>query len=202
MKRFYIFKAVLFLCCSLYVFNTGATAQKSNTETFTGTVLSYGSGLNTRTVTAPFTLIVNGQTSDEQARRFLGFLQEGGQDTLQRGIRNEELGKFSVNARVGPSINVVRESLVDGKRRIFIVFERWMQFAELRGGYRSTDYPFGVIELFIDPKTGKGEGTYVAAAKIRWDRDDKNNQGQVEIENFATFPARLLGVTSSNKTNR
>lgn len=69
-----------------------------------------------------------------------------------------------------------------------------MQFAEVRGGYRSLDYPFGVIELYVDPRTGKGEGTYIAAAKIRWTYDEKQQQSEVEIENFAAFPAKLLGV--------
>jgi hypothetical protein len=70
-----------------------------------------------------------------------------------------------------------------------------MNFGELRGGYRSTDYPYGVIELFIDPRTGKGEGTFIAAARISWRTDKRTGQNSVEIENFATYPARLLGVT-------
>jgi hypothetical protein len=175
-------------------FNSRAAAQQSGRETFTGTVLSYGSGFNTRTTTGTFTLRINGQTSSQQTQRLLGVLQEGGQDDLLRSIRNEDLGSFSVGAQVGPRLNVVHESMVDGRRRIFAVFERWTQFAELRGGYRSLDYPFGVIELYIDPRTGKGEGTYIAAAKIRWATDRKTGQSQVEIENFATYPARLLGV--------
>jgi hypothetical protein len=74
------------------------------------------------------------------------------------------------------------------------VFRRWQSFGEVRGGYRSTDYPYGVIELYIDPNTGRGEGTYVAAAKIRWRQDRQSGQNTIEIENFATFPARLMGV--------
>jgi hypothetical protein len=179
---------------SVLCFNSEALAQQSGRETFTGTVLSYGSGLNTRTSTATFTLNLNGQTSDQEARRLLGVLQESGQDDVLKSIRNEELGRFSVGANVGRSLNFVHETTVDGRRRIFAVFERWTQFAELRGGYRSLDYPFGVIELYIDPNTGRGEGTYIAAAKIRWTTDRKTQQSQVEIENFATFPARLLGV--------
>jgi len=105
-------------------------------------------------------------------------------------ISKNNLGAFSVGNRIGPTINVVRESTVDGKRRIFVVFDRWEQFAELRGGYRSLDYPFGVLELFIDEKTGKGEGTFIAAAKIRFDKDDN----QVEIENFGTYPAKLTAI--------
>lgn len=178
-----------------------AAAQQRQTggqETFTGTVLSYGSGLNIRSDTRPFTLRINRQTSDQQAQKFLGILQESGQDNLLRAINNEDLGSFSVGAQLGRTLNVVRDSMVNGKRRIFIVFERWTQFAEVRGGYRSLDYPFGVIELYVDPQTGKGEGTYIAAAKIRWTYDKKTEQSQVEIENFATFPAKLLGVVQRN----
>lgn len=196
MIRFYIFFGFLFLCFLMLSLASVANGQE---QTFTGTVLSYGNGLSGRTVTRSFTLNLTGITSDPQAQGFLTTLQEGRQDKLLDAIKKEDLGRFSVGANVGVPINVVRETTVDGKRRIFIVFERWTQFAELRGGYRSLDYPFGVIEMYIDPKTGKGDGTYIAAAKIRWTRDDKTNQYQVEIENFATFPARLLGVIERNR---
>lgn len=175
-------------------FSSAASAQQPGRETFTGTILSYGSGFNTRTTTSTFTLQINDRTSDQQARNLLGVLQEGGQDDLLKSIRDQDLGSFSVGAQIGRRLNFVHENTVDGKRRIFAVFERWTRFAELRGGYRSLDYPFGVIEMYIDPNTGKGEGTYIAAAKIRWTTDRKSGQSQVEIENFATFPARLLGV--------
>jgi hypothetical protein len=203
MKRFYIlftFLSMIFLPLAL---SSNANAQSSNTkEVYTGTVLSYGSGFNTRAVTSKFSLNINGQTSNEQAQSFLNILQEDAQKDLLNAISKEDLGRFSIGANVGVPINVVRESTVDGKRRIFIVFERLTQFAELRGGYRSLDYPFGVIELFIDERTGKGEGTYIAAAKIRWDYDEKKQQHQVEIENFATYPARLLGVSLRGENKR
>ncbi len=171
-----------------------AAIQESVKETFTGTVLSYGTGLNTRTSTNTFTLNITGVTTDEQSQRSLGILQDSGQEALLKELSKRDLGNFSVGGRLGRTILGLRVSDVDGKRRIFAVFERWIQFAELRGGYRSVDYPFGVIELFIDPKTGKGEGTLIEAAQIRWKRDKKSGQYVVEIENFATFPAKLLGV--------
>lgn len=192
MKRFYILSVFWGATLLMLSFNSIANAQ---TETYTGTVISYGSGFNTRTRTNTFTLNITGQTSKEQAQGFLDILQEGRQNDLLNAIRKQDLGRFSVGSNIGVPINVVRESTVEGKRRIFIVFERWTQFAELRGGYRSLDYPFGVIEMFVDPQTGKGEGTYIAAAKIRWNFDEKKQQYEVEIENFATYPARLLGVT-------
>jgi len=168
-------------------------------ETYTGTILSYGSGRNTRTQTAPFTLRITGETSDAQAQRFLGRLASGGQDDLLRAIGDESLGRFSSGAIVGRQLNVVLQENVGGRLRIYAIFERWMQFAEIRGGYRSTDYPFGFVELYIDPRTGRGEGTYIAAARIR---SRKNEGGRyIEVEDFATYPARLLNVRSTRRAN-
>lgn len=193
MNRLYIFFGFLLLGLTISGFAPNVTAQD---EIYSGTLVSYGTGFNTRTVTTNFQLRVKGRTSDQQAQGFLDILKEDDQKDLLNAIEKEDLGRFSVNSNVGVPVNVVRESTVDGKKRVFVVFQRWTQFAELRGGYRSLDYPFGVIEIFLDPVTGKGEGTYIAAAKIRWDVDKKTNQAQVEIENFATYPARLLGVTT------
>jgi hypothetical protein len=206
MKRFYVFFAVLSLLYLSLFFAPNAFGQRrrggsSARESYTGTVLSYGTGLNTRAVTRTFTLGITGETSNEDAARFLGILQNRGQSALLSEIDDEDLGYFSVGAQLGRRLNVVRESVEGGQRRIFIVFERWTEFAELRGGYRSLDYPFGVIELIIDERTGRGEGTYIAAAKIRWTRNG-NDANQVEVENFATFPARLLGVRRSGGRGR
>ena len=199
MKKLVYVIGFLIFGLSLSGLATQATAQQ---EDYTGTLLSYGSGFNTRTVTTNFSLHLTGLTSDQQAQSYINVLKEGSQNEVLNAIEKQDLGRFSINSRVGVPINVVRESLVDGKQRILVVFQRWTYFAEQRGGYRSLDYPFGVIEMFVDPATGKGEGTYIAAAKIRWDVDEKTNQARVEIENFGTYPARLLGVTRRGSGKR
>lgn len=179
----------------------GAVAETAlaQTQTYTGTVVSYGSGRNTRTSVNTFTLNITGTTSDAEVDRAVAILQEGGQDDLQKAITKNDLGRFSVGSRLGRTLNGVRIDEVDGKKRIRAVFERWINFGELRGGYRSLDYPFSYIELFIDPATGKGDGTLIEAAQIRWKRDKKLDQYVVEIENFGTFPARLMGVQLRNR---
>jgi len=168
---------------------------QENRETYTGTVVSYGTGRNTRTTTNTFTLLINGTTSPDDVNRLVGRLQEGGQDALLDAVRKNDLGSFSVGGRLGRTLNAVSIDEVDGRKRIRALFERWIRFGELRAGYRSVDYPFGYIEITIDPRTGKGDGTLIEAAQIRWKRDKKSNQYVVEIENFGTFPARLMGVT-------
>lgn len=191
MKITFKWIAVLFILAG---FGAIATPAQNGRETYTGTVVSYGSGRNIRTTTNTFTLIINGTTSDAEVDRAVSILQENGQDGLLESIRKNDLGSFSVGPRLGRTLNGVRIENVDGKKRIRAVFERWLNFTELRGGYRSVDYPFGYIELFIDPVTGKGDGTLIEAAQIRWKRDKRSDDYVVEIENFATFPARLMGV--------
>ena len=172
---------------------TSAWAQGGR-ETYTGTIISYGSGRNIRTTSNTFTLIINGETPDSEINRLVGILQEGGQDRLQDAIHDNDLGNFSVGGHVGRTLNAVTIDQVDGRKRIRALFERWIQFGELRWGTRSVDYPFGYLELFIDPRTGKGEGSLIEAAQIRWKRNKNSNDYVVEIENFATFPAKLMGV--------
>jgi hypothetical protein len=188
MKKLFVLGVVLAL---LYLC---APALASAQETFTGTVFKYGSGRYTGMRTSGFTLTLKSLTPDDQAQRNLAALQKDGQDALLKAIRSEDLGRFSLTGELGREINAAREVNSGGKRKIYAVFERWEQFAELRGGYRSLDYPFGYIELTIDPRTGKGSGQYFAAAKIRWVKDKKGTGAHIEVEDYATFPAKLVNV--------
>lgn len=186
MKKILLIKSILISL--LFVVNVlGA-------ETYTGTALIYGIGMDTRVLTRTFTLRINGETSNDQAQEFLGILQQSGQDDLLKAMNTENLGNFSLGGNLARNLNVVRESTVDGKKRIFAVFERWLQFGEIRGGYRSVDYPFSIIEIYVDEKNGKGDGTFIPAARIRWNNDKKTGQNTVEIENFATYPAKLMDI--------
>lgn len=174
----------------VFLLGTAAHAQ-NKPEEFNGEIISFnGPGLRT----ARFTLRIKSFTTDGQANQNLAVLRDKGQDSLLNLVSKEDVGTLSIGSGLSQKVNVARQSQVGGKTRIFAVFQRWMHFSEIRGGYRSLDYPFGVIELMIDPLTGKGEGTYIAAAKITWNKDQTSGQDHVEIENFATYPARLLNV--------
>lgn len=156
--------------------------------TFTGTALIYGSGFNTRTVSRPFTMIINRRTSDADATRLLQILQSGGQDDFSRAIESSELGRFSFNGHVGLPINAVLVDRDGDDTRIRAVFKRWIGFGELRRGHRSVDYPFTYVELRID-QNGHGEGTIIPAARVR-----ARGSNTLEVEDFGTFPGRLMGV--------
>ena len=168
-----------------------ANAQAEN-ATFTGSILIYGSGLNTRTVTRTFTLRLNSRTSGDEATRLVRILQERGQSGLLDELDDEKVGTFSLGAQVARDVNAAYVDQVGGRTRIRAVFARWLNFGEVRAGSRSVDYPFSYIELLVDPRTGRGEGTFLPAAQIRF--RNRNGQSQIEIEDFGTFPGKVLGV--------
>lgn len=193
MRKMITIGALMFLCLAA----SAAAISAQGTTTFNGTALIYGSGLNTRTVTRTFTMSVKGQTSADDVARYLKTLETGGQDGLRDAIRNNDLGHFALGASLGQRLNAVVVDTVDGKTRVRAVFERWIGFGELRGGYRSIDYPFSYVEIIIDPRTGKGDGTFIPAAQVRFRNGKAGAAGTVEIEDFGTFPGRLLGVRMS-----
>lgn len=176
-----------------------AFAQAEMPATYNATVVQFGSGRNTRTTTNTFQLRLRGVTSEAETNRLLAILAEGGQDDLLKEIEDNDLGNLSIGGRLGPRINAVNISEVNGKKRVIAIFARWLQFAELRGGYRSVDYPFGYVEMIIDPKTGKGEGTYIGAAQIKWKKAKNSNDYHLEVESFATFPGKLMAVAESRR---
>lgn len=192
MNRLHSLKYLLFL--SLYFGFVLDTSAQRTRETYTGTIVSFATGASTRSVTRTFTLSLTGRTSDNEVERLIGILQDNGQERLLEVIRDIDLGRFAFTGRTADDVNIVRTRVIDGKERIFAVFARRVELAEVRFGYRSLDYPFSVLELMIDRSTGRGQGTFIGAARIRWRQDRSTREEQIEIEDFGTFPSKVIGV--------
>ena len=176
--------------CFIAIFAAAAgVAFAQRGTTFTGTAVIYGSGFSTRTVTRPFTLIIERRTSDSDATQYLRTLEREGQSGLLSDIDDNDLGRFSIGSSLGLPINAVLIDRDEGDTRIRVFLKRWIGFGELRRGARSVDYPFTYLDIRIDPRTGRGEGTIIPAAKLR-----ARGADTLEVEDFGTFPGRLMGV--------
>jgi hypothetical protein len=184
---------VLGIFCTLLIAisqNTTATANPPPAkEQYTGTVIGVGGSLGG--VSRPFTLTIEDRTSASDEGRAIAMLAEGGQDAVLKELQDKKLGRFSLGGQLGRDLNYVNETrTANGGRRITILFERWMNLFEIRSGARSEDYPFTYIELILDA-SGKGNGTFIPAARIYF---DKKHENELEVENFGIYPARLAGV--------
>ena len=171
------------------------SANPETEEVYTGTIINTSG----RMVSTGFTLRLKGFTSDEDFSRYIGILGEGDQVDVLKVIKDIDLGSFIPTRDVGRQISVARKTtLPDGRTRIVVAFERWLKFAEVRNGYRSEDYPFGILEIILDAK-GKGTGTFIAACQVDLERDKKSGQYKLELESFGTYPSKVMGVVKRSK---
>ena len=165
-------------------------------------VRAQGEGLAGRTITGtvyfvsgrrpglslPFTLIINRITPAAEVSRLNAALQEGKQDELLRSLSSLEAGRIQIGGNVGVPANAIMVTdQGDGRTKITVLYQRNLRFAELRFGARSVDYPFGYAELYVG--RGENEGMLIPAARVRL-RDGNT----WEVEDFGTFPARLMGL--------
>ena len=166
----------------------GRGVEGGRQQYITGTVVGVGGRYGGRT--APFSLVVNRFSSDEEVRQLNSALQTGGQEELLRVLSRMDAGRITVGNGVGVDANVIISVPQENGTKIIVLYERNIDFYELRSGSRSEDYRFGYAELFL--RRRNSEGTLIPAAKIRL-RDGNT----WEVEDFGVYPARLMGLQSS-----
>ncbi|HEV2913634.1 MAG TPA: hypothetical protein VGX92_10165 [Pyrinomonadaceae bacterium] len=151
-----------------------------------GTVVGIGGRYSGRT--RPFRLNIARYTSPEEVQQLNAAMQSGGQEELLRVLSRMNAGMIAVGNGVGVPANAIIRTPAEVGARIVVLYQRNVSFFELRAGARSADYRFGYAEIILDA-SGRGEGTFIPAAKVRL-RDD----GRWEVEDFGEFPARLMGM--------
>ena len=166
---------------------TNASAQDAlEGRTITGTAYFIGSRRASRSL--PFRLIVNRISNSDEVQQLNAALQSGGQDALLRTLSHMSAGRIEVGSGVGVPANVIlRTDDGEGRTKLVVLYQRELRFGELRYGTRSSDYKFGYAELYVG--RGANEGTLIPAARVRL-RDGNT----WEVEDFATFPGRLMGL--------
>lgn len=138
--------------------------------------------------TYPFRLVINRITTEDEVRQLNSSLQSGGEDELMRTLSRQKAGRIEVGTGVGLPANVIMlTDEGDGRTKLSVIYERNVRFPELRYGTRSSNYRFGYAELYVG--RGENEGMLIPAARIRL-----RNDNTWEVEDFGTFPARLMGL--------
>ncbi|HEX7294453.1 MAG TPA: hypothetical protein VF251_01795 [Pyrinomonadaceae bacterium] len=136
----------------------------------------------------PFTLNIDRLSTPEEISQLNSALASGGQDELLRVLSKQNAGRIRIGTGIGVRANaIIRTVEPNGRTKLTVLYERNLGIGELRYGSRSQNYRFGYAELYIGP--GANEGMLIPAAFIRL-RDGNT----WEVEDFGTFPARLMGL--------
>jgi hypothetical protein len=159
-------------------------------RTITGTVYFIGGRTAGRSL--PFRLVINRLTTPDEVNQLNEALQSGGQDGLLKVLSRMDAGRIQIGSDVGVPANAIIATQEGDRTKLTVLYQRNLRFAELRYGARSADYRFGYAELYLGP--GGNQGMLIPAAIVRL-----KGGNTWEVEDFGTFPARLMGLQIRGK---
>ena len=189
-KTLYVLGA---LCCAALFPPLAEVNAQSDRQIINGTLVTIG-GRTGAGRSRSFRLIANRYTAPNQVRELNDALRRGGQDELLRELSDMNAGRIEIGGGVGITANaIIADRWDNGGTKLTVFYERDIRFFELRSGTRSRDYTIGYAEIFLD-RNGRGEGTLIGAARVRL-RDGNT----WEVEDFGTFPGRLMGLRSRGR---
>jgi hypothetical protein len=166
----------------------GVLAQdKIPPEAYSGVAMGTGGSVGGKTMSFDFR--ITQYTTDEEVQNFAQLVKEKGTDALRSALEKEDKGRIAVVGSTGNQIAVARKRQQGSETIITIVTARIMPFGELYRGGRSTDYPFGYLQVKLDAN-GQGTGQIMAAAKIRFDK----KKGQYQIESYGNQYIKAANV--------
>jgi hypothetical protein len=176
-RRKFLGRATIFsLLLLLASIGTIVKAQGRMTiqATATGTSTQTGKIVNVNIYIEQFSTV-------EDRSSLIAAFKKSGQDGMVKVLEDmKPKGRIRfASGGVGNDIKYIIELPSDKARRLRLVTDRTLAFAELYQGTRSSDYTVGAIDLELTPD-GKGSGTVLPACKLTVNKKKQ----QVEIETY------------------
>ena len=166
---------------------TASPQDKTPTEAYSGVAIGTGGSVGGKTI--QFDFRITQYTTEEEVQNFAQLVKDKGTDALRRALEKEDKGHINAVVSTGNQIAVARKRQQGSDTIITIVPARNMPFVELYKNGRTTDYPFGFLQVKLNAK-GEGSGQIMAAAKIRFDK----KAGQYQIESYGNQDIKATNV--------
>jgi hypothetical protein len=161
--------------------------DKTPPEAYSGVAMGTGGGVGGKSI--QFDFRITQYTTDEDVQKFAQLVKDNGANALRRALEKEDKGRVNAVGSTGNQIAVARKRQQGPDTVITIVTARTMPFIELYNNGRTTDYPFGFLQVTLNAK-GEGTGQIMAAAKIRFDK----KKGKYEIESYGNQYIKAINV--------
>jgi hypothetical protein len=166
-----------------------AEEGKSKRESYAGVIVGTGGRIGGQTLNLD--IHIDKYTSDQEVQEYLVLLKESGQDELRKTLEKVSVGRIAPVGRTGTDLSIARVHQTEEGKVIRLVTPRPVSFFEAYRSGRSMDYPFTIMEIRLN-KEGKGEGSIMGGAQLRFDKD-----GQLNIESYGNYQyAKVINVRS------
>ena len=119
------------------------------------------------------------------------FSKNGNQGLVDALKKMSVKGRLSFTGQADYDITYIRQGPTPTGRKIRLVTNRFVTFAETRGYQASSDYGLSALEFNLSPDKDKSTGTFLPACKFKTGKDG------LEIEGY-TDPWRLDHITDKN----
>ncbi|HWC18974.1 MAG TPA: hypothetical protein VG498_18325, partial [Terriglobales bacterium] len=126
-------------------------------------------------------IYIEGLSTQDDRNTLINAFKSRGQDGLVHELEDmKPKGRVRFSSGgVGNNVKYIIDLPSKSGRRLRLVTDRWLSFAELYHSPRSEQYNVGVIELNLTPD-GKGSGTVLPACKLKVNKKKK----ELEVETF------------------
>jgi hypothetical protein len=137
------------------------------------------------------TITIESYSTPQDQKALLEAFQKGGHDAMVKVLQKmPRKGRIAMTGTLGAQIAYVRSFQTETGRKIRVLTDRPIYFAEAYHAGRSTGYDVTVAELNIDQANQKKSiGTLIIGARITM---NKNNQ--IEIESYGSGPWRVNNI--------
>jgi hypothetical protein len=161
--------------------------EKMKPEAWSAVAIGTGGSVGGKTI--QFDFRITRYTTPDEVDKYAELLKEKGQDALRRALEKLDVGRINATGRTGNQIAVARKRQEGSNTVITMVTARNMPFIELYRGGRTTDYPFGFLQVTLNEK-GEGTGQIMAAAQIRFNQ----KKGHYEIESYGNQYIKAVNI--------
>ena len=186
-QRFNVVAAMALICAATLLIARTSAQSPAKPEEFSAI---YSNISNVGAVGAtPLTIRITRWTDAGEDEKLMSILRDKGNDAFVRELQNAKaVGSIGTPQQLPYDLRYARQTPTEkGGRRIILMTDRPMAFAERTSSSLSKDYPVTWIELRLDAND-RGEGSISIATRLRL-------LGNVlGIEDLANQPARLNEV--------
>jgi hypothetical protein len=179
--------ALAFICIATLLVARGSAQTAGKNEEFSA-IFSNISNVGAVGAT-PITIRITRWTDNDEDEKLMSILRDKGNDAFVRELQEaKSVGSIGTPQQLPYDLRYARQTPTEkGGRRIVLMTDRPMAFAERTSSSLSKDYPVTWIELRLDDK-GRGDGTISIATRLRL-------LGNVlGIEDLGNQPAKLNEV--------
>jgi hypothetical protein len=136
------------------------------------------------------TVIIESYSTPEDQQALIAAFKAGGHDALVKTLsKMKSKGRVAITGTVGYQIAYIRSFPTEGGRRIRLVTDRPIQFAEAYVSGRTKDYDLSALEINLSTDQKQSEGSLIVAGKFRIDKNQ-----QISFESYGSGPWRLVNV--------